>query len=126
MEGIEVSKKIKAIIEGLKQYPEVMAIILFGSYAKGTEKELSDIDIAVILKEWNKELEAEIGSMYSNQIDVVLFHRLPLHIQYEVFKYGKELFCRDENFLLECKFKVLRNYLEMSWMYERIKARVLK
>ena len=41
------------------------------------------------------------------KIDLVLFHRLPLHIQYEVFKYGKELFVRDEDYLLELKLPVL-------------------
>jgi hypothetical protein len=63
--------------------------------------------------------------MYSPSFDVVLFHRLPLHIQFEVLKYGKEIFCRDEKNLLEIKRRVLREYIEMSDMYERIKKRVL-
>lgn len=59
------------------------------------------------------------------QFDIILFHRLPLHIQFEVLKYEKEVFCRDQNKFLEIKFKVLKDYLEMSEMYERFKKEVL-
>ncbi|AEH51459.1 type VII toxin-antitoxin system MntA family adenylyltransferase antitoxin [Pseudothermotoga thermarum] len=113
------------VIEKIKGFPEVIAIILFGSYAKGTAKEISDIDIAVVVRNPDKYIEGEIGSMYSPNFDVVLFHRLPLHIQFEVFKHGKEIFCRDEKKLLEIKRMVFREYIEMSDMYERIKRKVL-
>ena len=50
-----VLKYVKAICE---QY-EVEAIILFGSYAKGTEHEDSDIDIAIVVDEFNILLKME-------------------------------------------------------------------
>ncbi|MGQ9721507.1 MAG: type VII toxin-antitoxin system MntA family adenylyltransferase antitoxin [Candidatus Jordarchaeum sp.] len=120
------SEKLEILIKQMKAYPKVVAIFLFGSHVKGTKKPLSDIDIAVILKEPDAEIEAEIGSMYSEELDVVLFHRLPLHIQFEVLKYGRAIFCRDEEFLLNIKRTVLRNYLENSWLYQRIASDVLK
>jgi predicted nucleotidyltransferase len=119
-------EELEKLVEKVKLYPEVIAIFIFGSYAKGLEKPLSDIDIAVILKDRiSKKLESDIGSMYSEKIDLVLFHRLPLHIQFEIFKYGKEIFCRDREALLEIKRKVLRDYLEMAEMYARIKKRIV-
>ncbi|MBS7250099.1 MAG: nucleotidyltransferase domain-containing protein [Candidatus Freyarchaeota archaeon] len=120
------SEKLENLINQMKAYPKVVAIFLFGSQVKGAEKPLSDIDVAVILKEPDAEIEAEIGSMYSEELDVVLFHCLPLHIQFEVLKYGREIFCRDENFLLNIKRTVLRDYLETSWLYQRIARDVLK
>jgi predicted nucleotidyltransferase len=116
---------LNALIEKIKEFPEVLAIILFGSYAKGTAKDISDIDIAVVVRNPDKHIEGEIGSMYSPSFDVVLFHRLPLHIQFEVLKHGKEVFCRNEKALLEIGRRALSEYLEMSDMYERIKRRVL-
>ena len=80
--------------------------------------------MAVILKDINPEVEAEIGSMYSDKVDLVLFHRLPLHIKYEVFKHGVPLFVRDEAFLKELQFKTMKAYLETSWLYNRIKSRL--
>ena len=47
-----VLKYVKAICE---QY-EVEAIILFGSYAKGTEHEDSDIDIAIVVDEFKDNI----------------------------------------------------------------------
>jgi len=117
---------LNALIEKIKEFPEVLAIILFGSYGRDTLKEISDIDIAVVVKNSDKHIEGEIGSMYSPNFDVVLFHRLPLHIQFEVLKHGKEVFCKDEKDLLEIKWRVLSEYIEMSDMYERIKRMVLR
>ncbi|MBW2039331.1 MAG: nucleotidyltransferase domain-containing protein [Deltaproteobacteria bacterium] len=117
---------LEKIVEQIKTCSKAVAVFLFGSYAKDTEKPLSDVDIAVILKNPDPEAEAEIGSLYSQEIDVVLFHRLPVHIQFEVLKYGREIFSRDEEYLFEKKLEVLRNYLETSWIYQRIASEVLR
>ncbi len=72
------------------------------------------------------ESEADIGSLASSEIDVVLFHRLPLHIKFEVLRYGKELFVRDGEKLVEIKFRVLKEYLDTLSMYGRISSEVLE
>jgi predicted nucleotidyltransferase len=121
----EDNTALTLLIEKIKAIPDVLAIVVFGSYAVGNTKEMSDIDIAVIVAKADRHIEADIGSMYSPKFDVVLFHRLPLHIQYEVLKNGNVIFCRNEEHFLEITRNVLREYLEMSDMYERIKRRVL-
>jgi len=123
---MELNEKISKIIETIKSHPNVIAIYLFGSHAKGEATPLSDIDIAVILENPTPESEADIGSLSSQEIDVVLFHRLPLHIRYEVFKYGREIFVRDEEKLLEIKLKVIREYLDTVRMYKMISSEVLR
>lgn len=122
---MELNEKISKIIKVIKSHPNVIAIYLFGSHVKGEATPLSDIDIAVILENPTPESEADIGSLSSPEIDVVLFHRLPLHIKYEVFKYGKEIFVRDEEKLLEIKLKVMREYLDTVRMYKMISSEVL-
>lgn len=117
--------RILKVIETIKSHPLVIAIYLFGSHAKGEANPLSDIDIAVIMENPTPESEADIGSLSSPEIDVVLFHRLPLHIKFEVFKYGKELFVRDEKKLFEIKLKVMREYLDTARMYRQISSEVL-
>ena len=117
--------EINKIVNELKTYSKVMAIILFGSYAREKIKPLSDIDMAVIVKNPDKVIEAEISSFSSNIFDVVIFSRLPLYIQFEVLKYGKPLFVRDEKYFLEVKKEILRDYLEMSYLYERMSRRIL-
>jgi len=116
-------RNIDRIIEDLKKYPEVVTIILYGFHAKCKEKPLSDIDMAVILKEKNKNLEAEASSFSSNVLDVVPFHRLPLYIQFEVLNYDK--FSRDKEYFMDVKRSILRDYLEMPYLYNSMSRSIL-
>ena len=52
-----IMQSIKKYIEKISQYYKIEAIILFGSYAKGTEDEDSDIDIAIISNDFNDIIE---------------------------------------------------------------------
>ena len=53
----KVMESIKKYIEKISKYYQIEAIILFGSYAKGTEKEDSDIDIAIISSDFSDIIE---------------------------------------------------------------------
>lgn len=53
----EIMESIQKYIEKISQYYKIEAIILFGSYAKGTENEDSDIDIAIISSDFNDIIE---------------------------------------------------------------------
>ena len=73
---MQMKNEIEGLVADLKKYSEVMVIILFGSYAKGKTKPISDIDIAVVLKDPDKSLEAKMSCFSSNIFDVVPFSRL--------------------------------------------------
>jgi len=120
-----MKNEINELVRELKKYPNIAAIILFGSSVKGKMKPISDIDIAVITKKPNKKIEAEISSFSSNILDVVNFHRLPLYIQFEVLKHGQPIFIKDKKYFSKVKMEVLKEYLEMSYLYERMSKRVL-
>lgn len=120
-----MSKEIRKLVSELKKYPKVLAIILFGSYAKKQVKPLSDIDIAVIIKGMDKKTETEVASYSSDKLDIVPFHRLPLYIQFEVLKHGKVLFVRDEKHLSRIKDQVLKEYLDHVYLYEKMGRKIL-
>ncbi len=112
------------VLSLLKKNPKVMAAILFGSRARGSASLLSDTDLAVVLKDPTPEDEAEVGSLYSSQIDLALFHRLTPYVQYEVLKEGKVLFVRDREYLTRVIWRTIHNFLEYSWMYRRVKEKI--
>jgi uncharacterized protein len=67
-EAIEIVKKY---IEILKSRYDIKSVLLFGSYAKGTNHDNSDIDIAIILKHVNDILDTQIEFMkLRRQIDL--------------------------------------------------------
>jgi len=48
----EIILSLKKYIEKVKEIYKVDSVILFGSYAKGTNKEDSDIDVAIVSSEF--------------------------------------------------------------------------
>lgn len=52
-----IIETIEKYIKKISQYYKIEAIILFGSYAKGTENEESDIDIAIISEDFTDIIE---------------------------------------------------------------------
>ncbi len=120
---MEQNQRFLKIIETIKAHPDVIAMYLFGSHAKGEATPLSDIDIAVILENPTSEIEADIGTLSSPETDIVLFHRLPLHIKFEVFRHGREIFVRDEEKLAEIRFRVIREYLDTTENFSKFLKR---
>lgn len=53
----EIMQSIEKYIEKISKYYKIEAIILFGSYAKGTENKDSDIDIAVISSDFKNIIQ---------------------------------------------------------------------
>ena len=52
-----IMESIQKYIKKISKYYKIETIILFGSYAKGTENENSDIDIAIISSDFNDIIE---------------------------------------------------------------------
>ena len=126
MDIAPLPETVQRVLAEVQQHPKVVAIFLFGSWACGEQMPISDVDIAVLLDSPDKRDEADIGSMYSPTIDLVLFHRLPVRIQFQVLKEGQPLFVRDEEKLIETTFQVMRQYHEMEWMYRRYYEEILR
>ena len=122
----ETKKHVKKILDDVKKLNEVVAVCMFGSYAKGTQSLRSDVDICVITEEnISEEVEAEIGATYSDDIDLVLLKNLPLHIKFRVFRDGKEIFVRDEQKLARIKFRVIKEYLDYEPVLTKLSNSVL-
>ena len=48
----DILKSINEYVEEIRKHYNIVAIILFGSYAKGTEHKDSDIDIAIVSEDF--------------------------------------------------------------------------
>lgn len=118
--SIQDKRDIANTVEELRQYPYVNAAVLFGSYAKGRIKPLSDIDICVIAeKNMNIEQRVTITGLSSDKLDIAIFWDLPLTIQYRVFKEGKVLFNRDWLILHRVRIRTVKEYLDFLPIIER-------
>jgi len=88
---------VKAYAEAVTSTYDVVSMILFGSFAKGTHHEDSDIDIAVVLKDYGNLIETQLDLMrlrrkIDSRIEPHPFREKDFHINnpivHEILKHG--------------------------------------
>ena len=61
--NVDILKSIERYINEIKKYYSIDYVILFGSYASGTNNEDSDIDVAIISKDIKNSFEDGVKLM---------------------------------------------------------------
>lgn len=106
-------KELKKISEKAGSDEDVLAVMLFGSYARN--EKFSDIDVCVVLKQGKfdrlflSKKRLEYLTAFPN-IDIQIFQQLPLYIKMRVLKEGKTIFCRNEGLLYDLSFSTIRRF----------------
>ncbi len=103
----------KKILDKFEKDKEVIAVLVFGSYARGEEHR--DIDICVVLDKKYLNLEMskkriKYSSLLSDKYDLNIFQQLPLYIRKRVLKDGKIILCKDEPLLYEIAFFTIKEF----------------
>jgi uncharacterized protein len=101
--GIE--EQLESLLAYLSEQPDVVLVYLFGSHARHQARATSDLDIAVLLDEQERDplellerrldLGARVQDIMRGPVDVVLLNRAPLLLQGEVMREGKLLYEAD-------------------------------
>lgn len=110
--------KNKALIEKLKKYfrglKGVSLAFLFGSFSRGAESALSDMDIAVYLE--NPELEdkiwLEVERIVKKEIDLVIINRAPPTVVWAALKDGIPLSVKNKALYLDLFLKISSEALD--------------
>ena len=103
----DLLKKLIALVENDK---DILAILIYGSYARG--EKYRDIDVCLVQDEksaanaFEKRLEY---SRYEN-LDVNIFQSLPLYIRIRILKEGTIKHCKDENALYDIAIKTVKEF----------------
>lgn len=86
--------------DAISQNYSYVKVILFGSFAKGNFNENSDIDIAIVFKDFNNLIEMQVNLMrlrrsIDSRIEPHPFRESDFNISnpivYEIIKYGTEI-----------------------------------
>jgi len=118
---LDFSESLHALFQTQK---DVLLAYLFGSHARNKSTALSDIDIAILLREALNEdqfFEARLRIMddvahrlHFNDVDVLILNHAPLALRYRALRDGKILFCRDEKARVHFATETTLAYLDFK------------
>jgi hypothetical protein len=115
------TERLTALLARAERDPAVLAVILFGSRARGENTPDSDIDICLVLEPRSYsdlELsEKKLDYLAEFDLDIHIYQQLPLYIRPRVLREGKVLFCRNEDTLYELAFRTIQEYEDFKHIY---------
>ena len=94
-------------------------IIIFGSYAKGTAREDSDIDLGYyavdLLSSYERFILAgELAQVAKREVDLVNIREVDTVFAMQIFSTGKLISCRDENEFLKQRMRAFSMYIDLN------------
>lgn len=126
---------MKEILDRIKKFildnVDCDAIVLFGSYARGTQNAESDIDIAIklntnISKKQIFYLSQDLEEKIKTEIDLINLDDINDSFRYEILINGKTIYCKDELKFELYKLDMYRQYLELNESRQIIIDRIKK
>ena len=94
---------VTRLVARAREDPDVLAVLLFGSRARGDATPASDHDVCLVLaappRTGADATEKRLQYLAMVDLDVVVFQQLPLYIRTRVLREGRVLFTRDEDAL---------------------------
>jgi uncharacterized protein YutE (UPF0331/DUF86 family)/predicted nucleotidyltransferase len=88
--------EVRRLLERAREDGAILALLLFGSRARGEATSASDIDLRIVLHPERDTAEERVrvrlASLPSEKMDIRLFPQLPLNIRKRVLKEGVVLF----------------------------------
>ncbi|MCL5009877.1 MAG: nucleotidyltransferase domain-containing protein [Candidatus Parvarchaeota archaeon] len=113
----EILNGIDDIVKKARRDSEVIAVILFGSYAR-QEKDFRDIDIALLLKEPIKDSIKKASEYWmSDAFDVSILNSLPLNVASRVLEEGKILYVSNMESLQRFSSNIIRDWSDFKPFY---------
>lgn len=107
------------LIERAAGDPDVLAVLLFGSVARGEETARSDVDVCLVLTEAAAPRGADKRREYLGafDLDVHVFQALPLYIRSRVLREGRVLLSKDDDRLYALALRTARAFEDFSPIY---------
>ncbi len=121
-------KNIQSIIQSAKKDRSVLAVGLFGSYARGEPHR--DIDVCLFLKP-DRYAPLALSRFRLHHIlpnekyDVQIFQQLPLYIRKRILKEAKIIYCKNQSSLYDLYFETIRKFEDYKKYYDEYLKAVL-
>lgn len=111
---------IQVIKDYFSKKAGVELVYLYGSQAKKTAREDSDIDLAMYVTEDKNDLHLQLAAMsdlstlLQKEVEIQVLNDCSITFVYRVISEGKTLFEKDENARVVFEEKVMRDYFDLK------------
>jgi predicted nucleotidyltransferase len=117
-------EKMARLVSVAANDERVLALLLFGSRARGDATRLSDVDLCVVLDPTRSDagtaaavklayLEATPGAF-----DIQVYQSLPIYVQKRVLAEGRAVYCRDDDALYALARRTIREFEDFRPRYQ--------
>ncbi len=107
---------------------EVVAVYLYGSYARGEPSPFSDVDVGVLLAknvptEKYLDVELELTDSISRilghpEVEVRVLNKTPVVFRYEIVRDGCLAYCSDEDVRVEFEASTMVEYFDFKYVLD--------
>ena len=109
----------KQLIQSIQKKVNADFIILFGSFAKGTNRPDSDIDLAYFSKEQLSSYErflltGELAEIAGREVDLVDLKQIDTVFTMQIFSQGIPIYIQDENEFTRQKMRAYSMYATLN------------
>jgi predicted nucleotidyltransferase len=122
--------QIARLLEQAAHDADVLAVVMYGSAARGEVCATSDVDICLLLTP-ERRTAAQMSAkrlqyLAEVDLDVQVFQQLPLYIRQRVLKDGRVLFVRDEDRLYDLAFRTVQAFEDFRPRYQAYLSEMLR
>jgi hypothetical protein len=124
---VNIEDLIPKALTYLQSMPDILFAYLFGSFGRGKRLPLSDVDIAVYLKEptvvQEKKMEilgALIDILQTDEIDLVVLNNAPLPLRRRILESKKVVVDREPFLRHHYESLTMREYFDFSILEREI------
>lgn len=109
----------KQLIETIQNKINPAFIILFGSFAKGTSRLDSDVDLAFFSNELLSSYErfllaSELAEIAGREVDLIDLKQIDTVFTMQIFSQGQPIYIQDENEFTRQKMRAYSMYATLS------------
>jgi predicted nucleotidyltransferase len=127
-----LASAIEPVVEKARHDQAVLAVILFGSQARGEAQAASDLDVCLVLDPSRATKDDQLAAresyvtLVTKRLDIHVFQQLPLYIRSRVLREGRVLFCRDETRLYDLAYRTAQAFEDFKPYYRRYLEQVAR
>ena len=116
-------EQLGRLLQQARTDADVLAVVLFGSAARGEAGPASDVDVCLVLATMRRDRLAlarkRLAYAMEVDLDVQVFQELPVYVRRRVLRDGRVLFVRDEDALYALACRTARAFELFRPLYRR-------